>query len=386
MEVAKNFYGISAIPASLIKNLFLFFDFTGFRWGDYLGPEILQLKVAVLNFFHAGQIPDGLYSKNLTANRTLLEPLMGAGILGFLVFIPCLAWSLLKPLFKKKSKKTWILFGFGCLFVINLISMSYLLAFMTYSIRFIMFFMVLSSPILAYSYCKKGNPIKYIIIAFSLFYLMAISTHLWSRPLYRILPMLLNKISVSEIGTRAKCSDFEKDPAISTETCVLTEKIKNEYSKNNRILGFFNSEDCIYLIKELQIQGYNIDFALLEDVDKIDFGKYNIVITPNAGQRATYIKDYDNRKYDMKTINGKVFVTTQKPAMCLYVENQQNPASTDGEARSPFIVRCGISDYFLKSKNLEQFAEARLADKRAKDKEYYILFRNTKLPLYLKNN
>ena len=167
MEVTRNYYGAQAIPANLIKYLFLFFDFTGFRWSDYVGQDILQVRDAILNFFNLGGIPDGIYSYQMMPNRTLVEPLMGAGILGFLVFIPCLAWSLIKPIFKPKSKRTWLLFGFGAIFVLNLLTMSYLLSFMIFSIRFIMFFMVLSSPILAYSYIKKRNPFKYVVIMFA---------------------------------------------------------------------------------------------------------------------------------------------------------------------------------------------------------------------------
>jgi len=385
MEVSVNYDGVKAIPANFIKYMFLFFDFTGFKWGDYVGRDIAHVKIFILHLFNLSQYKDGLYNKDLTANRMLLEPLMGAGILGFIVFLPCLFWSFIKPIFTHRSKRTWTLFGFACLFVINLLLLSYLLAYMVFSIRFIMFFMVVSAPILTYSYLKNKNPLKYVIVAFSLFYLMGVSTHLWARPLNKIIRILIKNPSISALRERAKCSFFETDSPPKNSTCILREKIEREYTTQNRILALLNTEDSIYLIKELTFQGYNIDFETLENEKKIDFGKYNIIITPYNAQRMTSIEHYEENKNEFKIINGNLIIAEKKPVMCLYTSNPVAPPTKDGKDRYPFKALCGMSNGFMAEKNLKEFGVAGIVDPEEKNPTFYILFKNTKLPLHLKN-
>jgi len=384
MEVSLNYYGLKAVPANFIKYVFLFFDFTGFRWGDYVGQDIAHVKDFILDFFNLVQYKDGLYSVDITANRMLLEPLMGAGILGFVVFLPCLLWSFVKPIFNRKSKRTWTIFGFAVLFLLNLLILSYLLAYMIFSIRFIMFFMVVSAPILTYSYLKNRNPLKYIILAFSLFYLIGVSTHLWARPLGKIIPIFIKNPSFSALRERAKCSFFEPDSPPKSSTCILRDKIKREYTTDNRILALVNTADSIYLIKELSFEGYNIDFATLENEKKINFEKYNIIITPYNGQRMTAIEHYEENKDDFKMINGIPFFAKIKPVMCFYTSNPKAPPSKDGEARYPFKALCGMSNGFMKEKNLQEFDKAGIIKPDDKEPTLYLLYKNTKLPLYLK--
>lgn len=263
--------------------------------------------------------------------------------------------------------------------------MSYLLAFMVFSIRFIMCFMVISAPILIYSYCKKRNILKYIIIAFSLFYLICVSTHLWARPLAKIIPYLMKNPSLTKFKREFTCSNFNLGSDIISDTCLLTDKIRKEYSTDNRILGFFNENDNIYLIKELYFDGYNIDYALLEDADKINYEKYNIIIMPSTGQKSTYIKDYEKRKDEMKMINGKMIIVEENPVMCLYIKNPNTVTSKNTEERKPYQVFCGMSEKFATSKNLQPFDIAGEFERNNPKKPHYLLLRNAKLPLHLKS-
>ena len=89
----QNPYGLWAIPANFIKYLFLFFDFTGFHWGNMFGGDITALRDALLGNLGLSDIPDGVHTTQRVINQTLLEPLMGLGILGFLVYLPCWFWA-----------------------------------------------------------------------------------------------------------------------------------------------------------------------------------------------------------------------------------------------------------------------------------------------------
>lgn len=384
MQANTNYYGIKAIPANLIRYFFLFIDFTGFRWSDYIGQDILNFRSAALNFFHLGQIKEGLYSMTAIPNRTLIEPLMGAGVLGFLVFLPCLLWSFIKPVFKRKSKRILIIFGFGVLFLINMLVMSYLLAFMVFSARFVMTFMVLSAPVLTYSYLKNKNPLKYIIIAFSLFYMICVTTHLWPRPLVKITKLMIKKPSISELRNRTKCMTFEEQTDYKDSICVLRDKIEKHYSTKNKILGFFSSADNIFLIKELYFKGYDIDFATLEDAEKIDFSKYNIIIMPNVGQVATYIKDYKNRKGELQITEKGLVLKKKRPVVCIYHPNTTLPKRKDGQELYPYKVLCGVTKEFLDKRNLAPFAAAGVIFEQSDSPYFYIIYRNKNIPIYWK--
>ncbi len=384
MTVTKNYYGVKGLISNFIKYIFMFFDFTGFRWSDYIGPNLTILRDSILKFLHLGYIQDGLYTTPYVVNRLLLEPIMGAGILGFLVYLPCVIRAILNPLFKSKSKKSWFLFVFAVLFIVNMLILSYLLAYMSFSVRFVMSFMLISSPVLVYSYLSKKNILKYIIIAFSLFYLMGVSTHLWARPFVKIVRTLIEHPSLTYLREVAQCKTYEKIPQYSSGACPLRHRLQKSFPKDTKILAFLSTSDSIYLLKSLELDGFKIDFRTMEDVKKIDFSKYNIIISTNKGQSATFVKDYEQRKNDYKIIKKKIFITKYNPVPCIYVQNPNILNSKNKEASYPFKVRCAMSKDFLKEKNLELIGITGLVESKAEDFDYYTIYRNTKLPLKFK--
>lgn len=386
MVVSKNYYGVKGLVSNFIKYIFMFFDFTGFKWADYIGPNVVHLRNAILNFLHLRYIKDGLYTTPYVVNRLLLEPVMGAGILGFLVYLPCLFWSTIKPVFKLKSGKTWLIFAFAIVFIINLISLSYFLAYMSFSARFIMSFMVISSPILVYSYLSSKNPLKYIIIAFSLFYLIGVSTHIWARPFSKLSRILSEHPSISYLRDIARCKTYDKIPQYTNSICPLTERIRDKFSENNRILAFINTSDSIYLLKALEFEGYKIDFRTMEDIQKVDFSKYNIIISPNKGQSATFIKDYARRKNEYKII-GRTMITSKKNLVpCIYIPNPNIKTAKNKEASYPYEVRCGMSRNFTQKNHLEVIGVAGLVKPKIKEFNYFIIYRNKKLPIKYKKH
>lgn len=379
--VSKNYYGIKGAVSNFIKHIFMFIDFTGFKWADYVGPSIMHIRNSVLNFLHLNYIKDGLYTTPYVVNRFLLEPLMGTGILGFLIYLPSIAWALIKPIFKPKSKKTWFIFAFAILLIVNILIMSYVLVYMSFNVRFIMSFIVLSSPILVNSYLSNKNPIKYIIIIFSLFYLICISTHLWSRPFVKLGRVLMDHPSITYLRKIALCKDYEKIPAYTNTTCVLTDKIRKNFPTDTRILAFISTTDRIFTIKSLEFNGYKVDIKTLEDASKIDFDNYNLVISTNNGQAATYIKDYEQRKNSYKIVGNAIYFDRKVLVPCYYVSNPNLKNSPNKESLYPYEVKCAMSQNFLNKKHLEMIGIAGLVDSTSKSREYYIIYKNTKRPL-----
>jgi len=344
MIVSKNYYGIKGLFANFIKYMFMFLDFTGFRWAEYSAKYILHFRTALLSFLHLGNVTDGVYNLDKMVNQSLIEPIMGAGVLGFAVFIPCWIWSLIKPVFKPRLKKTVFIFAFAALFLINLIMLSYNLTYMVFSVRFIMSFIVISSPLLLYSYLSNKNPLKYFIILFALFYLMCVSTHIWIRPVIRIFKILKKHPSISYIRDVTVCKSYTDTPLYGDSVCLLGKKIKTTYTKENRILAFVSSTDNMFELKKMEFEGYKIDFGLMEKDSQIDFNKYNLIIIPSYMQASTLIYDYETRKNYYKIENHKLKILKRDPVPCYYVKNTLIP---NGAARPPFQVDCALTPKFI---------------------------------------
>lgn len=381
--VSKNYYGLKGLFANVVKYVFMFADFTGFKWGLYLGPHIEHTRLSLLNLLHLNMVKDGIYNSKTLINYTLIEPLIGSGILGFIVFLPTLFWSLVKPIFKHHSKKTNFLLAFGLLFVINIILLSSNLTYMTFSVRFIMSFIVVSSPILVYSYLSNKNPLKYIVLIFAMFYLTCISTHLWARPFTYILKELFESKSITQIRLNSRCNDLTVPNSTSDSLCILRKDIKKYYSKNNSFLALISSSDYIYDVKSLEFEGYKIDFKTLEDVNKIDFNKYNIIFAPNTSQVSTVIKNFDPKNNNYTIYNSYALLNQNSKTSCYYVKNSFIPNNSNTQ---PYQVRCNMTESFVKSKNMNIIGFVGVADNPDKKNDYYVIYENTKKPAIIIKN
>lgn len=383
--VSKNYYGIRGMFANILKYLFIFPDFTGLRWADYCGNYIQHMRTATLQLFHLSGIPDGMYTVPFATNRTLLEPLMGGGVLGFLVYIPCIIWALIKPVFSRTSRKTLFISAFAILFIINLLCLSYSLAYMAFSVRFIMSFMVLSAPVLVYSYFSNKNVLKYIIIFFSIFYMVFVSTHLWARPFVSIVKTLLKGKSIAYIRDLSACKSYDKITHVDNSACVLKYKIQEKYSKSNKILVFMSSTNYIYELMKLNLDGYKIEISSLEDASKINFNNYNIIVLPNMVQVYSNIKDYNNRKNYYTIKNNKVIILKKSLVPCYYLQNKKIPKY---QYTQPYQVMCFATKPFLELKHLELIGAAGVVPKGelVKSSSFFLIYQNTNKPAIYKKN
>ena len=107
----------------------MLFDFSGFKYSEYVGEYITQAKLAILTFLHIpSELGVEMTDNNLINNR-LLDVKMGTGILGFLLFLPGIVVSVLMPIINKLQnkvcKKSNMLAAFGWMFFINIFCLSY---------------------------------------------------------------------------------------------------------------------------------------------------------------------------------------------------------------------------------------------------------------------
>lgn len=398
MQAHVNPYGARAIPANFIKYIFMFFDFTGFHWADYWGEKLMHVREAVLAFLGYADIKDGIYNIGNKINKSLLEPLMGLGILGIIVYLPCWIWALIKPVFSRK-KRTWFIFAFALMLVINIIAMSYQLQFMVYSIRFLMFFCVLSAPVMYYSYNKKNSVYKFIVVLFALFYMMLVSTHLWARPFFRIVNYFRHGYTVSQVRETASCGVFLKDFDLIpkgderrqyyNEPCTIRSYVKANIKKENRVLYFANTSTDLILLKMLDLEGYHIDFALAEDIANINLDNYNLIITIFNDQYATNIKYFDKRKNDIyiSPITNKIYFRANSEVPCFYLStNYKIITDLNNPNQRPYIARCILSDKFYENHDFRKIAELKVDVPPKNDGEEmlvygYYFYENANKPL-----
>lgn len=388
LAVSKNYYGIKGMFANFIRHMFLFFDFTGFTWSIYWGTTIAGWKNSMLAFFHLLSVPDGLYTYYFhnKINNYILEPLMGPGVLGILVYLPCLLWSGLKPLFKFKAKKVRFLFGFFVLFFINLLTMSYVLAYMAYNVRFMMTFMVLSAPILIYSYFKKTNILKVIIVFFAMFYLVFVSTNLWPRQMSKIVKLFSHGYTISQVRYRGACQDYDKLTLYRNAECLVRQRLENQYSKDNKILIFMGAGEDLLVLKELEYLGYKVDFGSLENIYNIDLSKYNVVVANGIAQHITVINDFINPKKEYFFYKEKYLVSDDGELKCFYGFNKKIPKVYGGGLVYPYSVVCNVTKGFWQKNNFALVGGIRFGSRIDGSFTEYLFYENKNNPIIWKND
>ena len=347
LVVHQNHHGLKSVPADFIKYIFMFFDFTGFTWNQTLGVHIIHLRDLIISSLGVFVSQDGLNSSDSSiSNSSLLEPLMGMGILGFLVYLPCLFYSVIKPVVTRK-KKDFFIFLFGLILLITIFAMAYQIQYMTYSIRFLTSFCVICAPVLVYSYSKKNNPLKFIIVFFAVFNLLFVSTNLWARTATRIFSYFRAGATVSQVREIATCSGFfkniQENPSLITNyplfniACGIINKLRL-IDKRNKILYFANTSDPLLIIKMMEFQGYNIDFNQAENIENIDLNKYNLLITIDDLQVSSNVRKYESRN------SGLDYIT--EGIVCSYIDLNDLPISVNSK-NYPYKSVCRFTDYFF---------------------------------------
>jgi hypothetical protein len=269
-----------------------------------------------------------------------------------------------------RNRQTKMIFVFALMLFINIIVMSYQIQFMTFSIRFLTAFCVISAPVIAYSYCKKNNPYKFIVVFFAMFCLTLVSTSLWARPLRRIIVYIKGGYNVHQIREVAACSGFKKqagDPNKINEEevffdtpCLVRNFIRKNFTKDDRFLFFTNTGTEVLTWQMMNFHGYHIDFGLMEDIDNIDLNKYSMIVTTGNGQKATNVVRWEDRKNDLVfglTDDKVVYVKKMKnhDHPCYYLNNNEAIIGNPNDPKSaPYAVECILKDEFFKKNNLKR--------------------------------
>lgn len=205
---------------------------------------------------------------------------------------------------------------------------SYLMNYSAFDCRYLVSFIIFSSPVLVYSYGIKFKPLKTLIIIFALFSLIFISTSLRSRPFFSTIQVINKTHSVSKVRELIL---LQKQPYY-----MVAKKIKLNFKPKSKLLVFISTGDSRFSIKSLDFDGYYTDFQMLENAPKIDFGKYNLLIIKNNEMTSYFINH-------IKPIKG-IDCASYKPA----VIPRNKPVFTECEMHKDFLP----SKHFVKRFNV----------------------------------
>lgn len=347
------FGGFKAFVANLIRYFFLLFDFSGFNYSESIGKYIVFLQNYILKTLHISNDWGVILRGSGDVNQKIAEPIMSLGVLGILAFIPACIISVLKGLLYARKSENLLLFSLLGMLLINIICLSFSVGFMVYSVRFLLSFVIASSPILAYTYINSNkNPLKWLIAFYSLSYLLLISTHIPSRPFFSLIKIIKKPLEIQFIREDVRCSNPDFYPSKSQD-CHVRDVIKENKNVKN-IAVIVQTDFKTYLIKALENEGYKVDFLLLEDYQKYDISKYDIIIANKRFQDSDYVKYFEERKNDYEFKNGEILIKTTRFPFCSYLDRDYQVINS-GNGVNAFVL-CNMPSYDFYKKGFRKIA------------------------------
>ena len=268
----RFFGGIKAYIANIINYFIQFIDFSGLNLGKYVNSYILSFKNFLFNLF---SIPDSIVEIDpiVRVNYGMDEQRGAFGILGFLLFLPCLFIAL----FNKKYRI------FSLLFFIPFLILMGAMLYTVFGIRYIVAFVGLSFPVLCISYFKGKNLIKIIIILYAFFYLSYSSLFSSGRPFIYVAYNFIKMPSISNMQTKMRGLEYKFfGPALFSQTTAYKNAVL-PYCKNGNKIGLFASYAQVY---------YNAKYLELENDCRIDV--LNIL----------HLNDYNLKEYEALVLLG----------------------------------------------------------------------------------
>ena len=260
--------GFGAIVANFIRYIFQFFDFSGFTIGFYINKFLLSAQAAAIEFFNIPRDLGENVGLNFT-NISMTEQVLGFGILGFLVFLP----SSIIGFFNKKLRI------FSIIFWAMILTLSFSIAYMIYSIRFIVTFVAFSIPLISLTYFKKMNLYKFFIILFAIFYLGYASLFLSQRPMYHLKKEFQKTPDIKLIQNKMRDLNYKFYPSFN-EAYTMKSAVEPICKNNSKIAIFASNGYMLYSTKFLEFNySCKIDTLNILHIRNYDLSNYDYIIT-----------------------------------------------------------------------------------------------------------
>ena len=322
--------GFGAIIANFIRYIFQFFDFSGFTIGFYINKFLLSAQAGAIEFFGIERDLGENVGLNFT-NISMTEQVLGFGILGFLVFLP----ASIVGFFNKKLRI------FSIIFWAMIFCLSFSIAYMIYSIRFIVTFVAFSIPLISLTYFKKMNPYKFLIILFAIFYLGYASLFLSQRPMYHLKKEFQKTPDIKLIQNKMRDLNYKFYPSFN-EAYTMKSAVQSICKNNSKIAIFASNGYMLYSTKFLEFNNNcKIDTLNILHIREYDLSKYDYIITQkNLPQHVEVINANDIKNP----------LTPSNKAICYYegFDYQRRPRLLNfNELDKALSASCKINDEFL---------------------------------------
>ena len=322
--------GFGAIIANFIRYIFQFFDFSGFTIGFYINKFLLSAQAGAIEFLGIERDLGENVGLNFT-NISMTEQVLGFGILGFLVFLP----ASIVGFFNKKLRI------FSIIFWAMIFCLSFSIAYMIYSIRFIVTFVAFSIPLISLTYFKKMNPYKFLIILFAIFYLGYASLFLSQRPMYHLKKEFQKTPDIKLIQNKMRDLNYKFYPSFN-EAYTMKSAVQSICKNNSKIAIFASNGYMLYSTKFLEFNNNcKIDTLNILHIREYDLSKYDYIITQkNLPQHVEVINANDIKNP----------LTPSNKAICYYegFDYQRRPRLLNfNELDKALSASCKINDEFL---------------------------------------
>ena len=316
----SNTDGVLSTFSNLYRYIFDFFSFPEYVWSAQLSTKILTLRDGLLNLLHAN------YGFGRTAvnfpyvNHSVSTAVSSVGFFGPLLFIPAYIYTIYKS-FRVKNRRSLILVSFVYMFLIAVFLMAYKLAFMSFNIRFLTTFILLTVPVISYFYYKKYGFYKIFITFVALAYMFTIPVNISLYPVNGILDVFRQGASVKKLHSLMECTFLNGHLDINNYdvrelSCLVKDAIL-QFRPENKILYFVSTDEPLMPMTRLIFDGYSIDFALATDIDKINLNDYNIILLCENTQTSSTI-------FSLNINLDKNGYTYNDGVLCSYLDYHSN--------------------------------------------------------------
>ncbi len=324
MELNRFRGGFKGYISNIIKYSFAIFDTSGIK--DYINFNgfITYIQSLTLGLFG---ITDRMYTSNFFLRYFKFDEKMSMmnsllGFMGLFVFLPSLIKSL-KRFFKHKTRQSIITGILALSLIFNILLFSRIMVFTGYNMRYILTFIIIAVPIIAYSYISKNKIFKYLLCFIMFIYLVIIAHH---KPVSFIFSYINHQIK----SPNSAFILLKKSDEINIYNFLKLKKPKNIAL----ILEHVNTPN--YFIEKIKLDGIKADKILLENIEEYDLSKYEYIITNKEKSSSTNIVNFEDKiKYP------QIYVTK-----CIYYDYVQNEIESIN-SNKPAMVSCEIPyEYF----------------------------------------
>ena len=318
--------GFKGWLSNLIKYCFAILDTSGIIDLLDINGFINHLQSITLN---AIGITDKTFTSNyfekyFEFNSKISMTASALGIMGLFAFLP----SLIKAI--KYSRKRIILSALALSLIINILIFSRTMVFTQYNMRYLLTFVVIACPIVAYSYIKKNNFFKILMCIFLFVYFVGIAH---TKPVQYFVSYMKDIKNYENTSRPFLLKETEETKIYDF---IIENKIKN------LALIINQGHAPVYYIFKARLQGVNIDQLLLENIEKYDLSKYEYIITNKTQIGSTNIINFEDMlKYP------DLFVSE-----CIYTDYAKKVINDTNI--KPAMVTCVVPFGYFKIKGFEE--------------------------------